>query len=54
MLLTAGYDGYLLGDKTLSQEQTYLEGLFKQGAAYLVKSNDWSNEPWAKSLPSSI
>jgi ABC-type glycerol-3-phosphate transport system substrate-binding protein len=54
VLLTAGYDGYLLGDKTLSQEQTYLEGLFKQGAAYLVKSNDWSNEPWAKSLPSSI
>ncbi len=53
VLLTAGYDGYLLGAKTLSQEDSYLEGLFQQGASYLVKNDGWSNEPWAKSLPSS-
>ena len=53
VLLTAAYDGYLLGDKTISQEHTYLEGLFQQGASYLVKNNGWSNEPWATSLPSS-
>jgi ABC-type glycerol-3-phosphate transport system substrate-binding protein len=50
VLLTEAYDGYLLGAKTLSQEVPYLEGLFKQGAAYLVKADDWSNQPWAKSL----
>ncbi|HXW82088.1 MAG TPA: ABC transporter substrate-binding protein [Acidimicrobiales bacterium] len=53
VLLTAAYDGYLLGAKTLSQEDSYLEGLFQQGAAYLVKNDGWSTEPWAKSLPSS-
>jgi ABC-type glycerol-3-phosphate transport system substrate-binding protein len=53
VLFTAAYDGYLLGDKTISQEQTYLEGLFKQGASYLVKNNGWSNQSWASSLPSS-
>jgi ABC-type glycerol-3-phosphate transport system substrate-binding protein len=50
VLLTAAYDGYLLGAKTISQEESYLEGLFKQGAAYLVKNDGWSNQPWASSL----
>jgi len=48
-----GYDGYLLGSKTLSQEVTYLEGLFRQGAAYLVHTDGWGGQPWASSLPSS-
>ena len=47
------YEGYLLGDKSLSQEQTYLEKLWKEGAAYDAKSAGWENQPWAKSLPSS-
>ena len=38
VLLTEAYDGYLLGAKTLSQEVSYLEGLFKQGATYLSKN----------------
>jgi ABC-type glycerol-3-phosphate transport system substrate-binding protein len=48
-----GYDGYLLGSKTLSQEVSYLEGLFRQGAAYLVHTDGWGGQPWASSLPSS-
>jgi ABC-type glycerol-3-phosphate transport system substrate-binding protein len=48
-----GYDGYLLGSKSLSQEVTYLEGLLRQGARYLVDNDGWSKLPWAKSLPSS-
>jgi multiple sugar transport system substrate-binding protein len=48
-----GYDGFLLGSKTLSQEVSYLEGLFRQGARYLVDNDGWSKLPWAKSLPSS-
>lgn len=49
--LTEAYDGYLLGSKTLNQEVPYLEGLFKQGAAYLVTSNGWQKQSWATSLP---
>ncbi len=50
---TEAYDGYLLGSKTLGQEVTYLEGLFRQGAAYLVHNDGWSGQAWASSLPSS-
>ena len=50
---TEAYDGYLLGSKTLGQEVTYLEGLFRQGAAYLVRNDGWTGQPWASSLPSS-
>ena len=53
VLFTEAYDGYLLGSKTLSQEVTYLEGLFRQGAAYLVRNDGWTGQPWASSLPSS-
>ncbi len=31
----------------------YLEGLFRQGAAYLVQNDGWSGQPWASSLPRS-
>jgi hypothetical protein len=53
VLFTEAYDGYLLGSKTLGQEVTYLEGLFRQGAAYLVHNDGWTGQPWASSLPSS-
>jgi multiple sugar transport system substrate-binding protein len=53
VLFTEAYDGYLLGSKTLGQEVPYLEGLFRQGAAYLVQNDGWSGQPWASSLPSS-
>ena len=42
------FDGYLLGSKSLSQEQSYLAGMWKKGAAHKVKANKWGNEPWAK------
>jgi multiple sugar transport system substrate-binding protein len=50
---TDAYDGYLLGSKSLSQEISYLDGLLRQGARYLVEKDGWSNLPWAKSLPGS-
>jgi ABC-type glycerol-3-phosphate transport system substrate-binding protein len=53
VLFTEAYDGYLLGSKTLGQEEAYLEGLFRQGAAYLVQNDGWTGQPWASSLPSS-
>ncbi len=53
VLFTEAYDGYLLGSKTLGQEVTYLEGLFQQGAAYLVRNDGWTGQPWASSLPGS-
>jgi hypothetical protein len=53
VLFSEAYDGYLLGSKTLGQEVPYLEGLFRQGAAYLVKNDGWSGQPWASSLPRS-
>ena len=53
VLLTAAYDGYLLGSKTIGQEDSYLQGLFQQGAAYLVHNDGWAAQPWASSLPGS-
>ena len=50
---TDAYDGYLLGSKSLSQEISYLDGLLRQGARYLVENDGWSNLLWAKSLPGS-
>jgi len=46
------YEGYLLGAKSLSQEESYLETLWKQGAAYNIQSAGWANESWAKALAS--
>jgi hypothetical protein len=53
VLFSEAYDGYLLGSKTLGQEVPYLEGLFRQGAAYLVQNDGWSGQSWASSLPRS-
>jgi hypothetical protein len=47
------YEGYLLGNKSLPQEESYLENLWKQGAAYNVQSSSWGSQSWTKSLPSS-
>ncbi|MDA8296709.1 MAG: ABC transporter substrate-binding protein [Actinomycetota bacterium] len=47
----AAYDGYLLGAKSLGQEVSYLNGLFQQGAGYLVHNDGWSSQSWASSLP---
>ena len=49
---TDAYDRYLLGSKSLSQD-SYLDGLLRQGARYLVENDGWSNLPSAKSLPGS-
>ena len=46
------YEGYLLGAKSLAQEESYLETLWKQGAAYNIQSAGWANESWAKALAS--
>ncbi len=53
VLFNEAYDGYLLGSKTLGQEVPYLEGLFRQGAAYLAQHDGWSGQSWASSLPKS-
>jgi ABC-type glycerol-3-phosphate transport system substrate-binding protein len=47
------YEGYLLGNKSLSQEESYLENLWKQSAAYNVNSGGWGSQSWTKGLPSS-
>lgn len=44
------YDGYLLGTKSLSQEQSYLQGMWDKGLAYTVTTNKWTNESWAKGI----
>lgn len=42
------FDGYLLGSKNLSQEQSYLEQMWKKSASELAANNGWSKESWAK------
>lgn len=42
------YDGYLLGSKNLSQEESYLADMWKKGQIQAVKDNDWTKESWAK------
>ncbi len=42
------YEGYPLGAKSLSEEESYLETLWEQGAAYNIQSAGWGNESWAK------
>ena len=44
------YDGYLLGSKTLEQQESYLQGMWEKGLAYTVKTNKWTKEPWAKGI----
>jgi multiple sugar transport system substrate-binding protein len=43
------YEGYLLGSKSLAQEQAFLADGWKKGAMQNVKTYDWGNEAWAKS-----
>jgi DNA-binding winged helix-turn-helix (wHTH) protein len=52
VLFSEAYEGHLLGSKTLPEEVTYLEGLLRQGAAYVAQNDGWSDETWASSLPS--
>lgn len=42
------YDGYLLGSKSLEEEQRYLADMFKKQMVHMVKDNGWGNEKWAK------
>lgn len=44
------FDGYLLGAKSLTQEQSYLQDMWNKGLAYTVKTNKWTNESWAKGI----
>lgn len=42
------FDGYLLGAKSLSQEQSYLQEMWDKSVSEQIKSNGWSNQSWAK------
>jgi multiple sugar transport system substrate-binding protein len=42
------YEGWLLGTKSLAEQQKYLQDLWIKGARQAVKDNGWENEPWAK------
>ncbi|HEY8455863.1 MAG TPA: extracellular solute-binding protein [Actinopolymorphaceae bacterium] len=42
------YEGWLLGTKSLPEQQRYLQDLWIKGARQAVKDNKWDNEPWAK------
>jgi multiple sugar transport system substrate-binding protein len=44
------YDGYLLGTKSLDQEQSYLQDMWNKGVAYTVTTNKWTNGSWAKGI----
>jgi multiple sugar transport system substrate-binding protein len=44
------FEGYLLGTQSLSQEETYLQGLWNQAAQYNVRYGGWSNQSWAQAL----
>jgi len=41
-------EGYLLGDKSLSSEESFLDQQWKQAAEYDIKKNGWGNEAWTK------
>ncbi|MFF3350516.1 ABC transporter substrate-binding protein [Streptomyces sp. NPDC002779] len=42
------YEGWLLGTKSLQEQQSYLQDLWTKGAQQIVKDRKWDNEPWAK------
>jgi multiple sugar transport system substrate-binding protein len=44
------YDIFLLGDRSLSSEESYLQTLWDQGASYNVDNDGWQNESWAKRI----
>jgi multiple sugar transport system substrate-binding protein len=41
-------EGWLLGTKSLEDEQRYLQDLWIKGQRQAVKDSKWDNEPWAK------
>jgi len=41
-------EGYLLGDKSLSSELSFLESEWKAAAELAISTNGWGNLPWAK------
>lgn len=41
-------EGWLLGTKSLSQEQAYLQDMWIKNQRQAVKDNKWDKEPWAK------
>lgn len=43
----AVYEGYLLGSKSLAEEQGYLADVWRKGAIQQAKTKGWSDESWA-------
>ncbi|MFI6817475.1 ABC transporter substrate-binding protein [Nonomuraea sp. NPDC050328] len=41
-------EGWLLGTKSLEEQQRYLQDLWVKGARQIVKDRKWNDEPWAK------
>jgi ABC-type glycerol-3-phosphate transport system substrate-binding protein len=41
-------EGWLLGTKSLPEQQSYLQDLWIKGQRQAVKDNKWENESWAK------
>ncbi len=41
------FEGWLLGTKSLPQQEAYLQGLWTKGQRQAVKDNKWEKEPWA-------
>jgi len=44
------FDTYLLGDRSLANEESYLQGLWEQQAAYNITTNKWQSASWAKDV----
>lgn len=42
------YEGWLLGNKTLEEQQKYLQELWVKGQRQAVEDNKWDEEPWAQ------
>ncbi|MGW0229927.1 ABC transporter substrate-binding protein [Actinopolymorpha singaporensis] len=42
------YEGWLLGTKSLPQQESYLQDMWTKGQRQAVKDNKWDKEPWAK------
>ncbi|MYV97012.1 extracellular solute-binding protein [Streptomyces sp. SID3343] len=41
-------EGWLLGTKSMQEQQSYLQDMWTKGAQQIVKDRKWNNEPWAK------
>jgi ABC-type glycerol-3-phosphate transport system substrate-binding protein len=42
------FEGWLLGTKSMQEQQAYLQDLWVKGQRQAVKDNKWDNEPWAR------